>query len=127
MTLTDEVGAGCRVGDAVRAWCLETHSSRRDVFVTTKIIAPSKTQEETLASLRESVNKINLDGKLSIRHITSEPQRGVLMFPSRDCAGYVDCFLIHTPTSGPEGRKHLWEALKELRSEGKVITIGVSN
>lgn len=42
-------------------------------------------------------------------------------------AGYVDCFLIHTPTSGPEGRKHLWEALRELRSEGKVIIIGVSN
>jgi diketogulonate reductase-like aldo/keto reductase len=52
------------VGDAVRAWCLETHSTRRDVFVTTKIIAPLKTQEETLASLRDSVNKINLDGKL---------------------------------------------------------------
>lgn len=41
--------------------------------------------------------------------------------------GYVDCFLIHTPTSGPAGRKHLWEALKTLQSEGKVVTIGVSN
>ena len=51
-----------RVGDAVRAWCQKTHTSRRDVFVTTKIIAPLKTQEETLASLRDSVNKINLDG-----------------------------------------------------------------
>lgn len=90
------------VGNAVRAWCLETHSSRRDVFVTTKIIAPGKTKQETLESLRESVNKVNLDG-------------------------YVDCFLIHTPTSGPEGRKHLWEALKELHAEGKVVTIGVSN
>ncbi|SPO27294.1 related to 2,5-diketo-D-gluconic acid reductase [Ustilago trichophora] len=90
------------VGDAVRAWCLETHSSRRDVFVTTKIIFPKETQEETLESLRESVNKVNLDG-------------------------YVDCFLIHTPTSGPAGRKHLWEALKELQSEGKAVTIGVSN
>lgn len=39
----------------------------------------------------------------------------------------MDCFLIHTPTSGPAGRKHLWEALKELQSEGKAVTIGVSN
>lgn len=115
------------MGDAVRAWCLETHSSRRDVFVTTKIIAPLKTQEETLASLRDSVNKINLDGKLSLCHTTLDPQSDILMFSPCDCAGYVDCFLIHTPTSGPEGRKHLWESLRELRSEGKVITIGVSN
>ncbi|KAJ1036839.1 hypothetical protein NDA11_005542 [Ustilago hordei] len=90
------------VGNAVRAWCQETQTSRREVFVTTKIIAPAKSKDKTLESMRESVSKINLDG-------------------------YVDCFLIHTPTSGPEGRKHLWEALKELRSEGKVVTIGVSN
>ncbi|KAJ1023580.1 hypothetical protein NDA16_003197 [Ustilago loliicola] len=90
------------VGNAVRAWCQETHTSRREVFVTTKIIAPAETKEKTLESLRESVNKVNLDG-------------------------YVDCFLIHTPSSGPEGRKHLWEALKELQSEDKVVTIGVSN
>ncbi|SNX87497.1 related to 2,5-diketo-D-gluconic acid reductase [Melanopsichium pennsylvanicum] len=90
------------VGDAVRAWCRESHASRRQVFVTTKIIAPKSTQEETLASLRKSVNNVNLDG-------------------------YVDCFLIHTPTSGPSGRAHLWSALKQLQSEGKTVVIGVSN
>lgn len=52
-----------RVGNAVRAWCQETHTSRRQVFVTTKIMAPAESQEKTLESLRESVNKINLDGK----------------------------------------------------------------
>ena len=51
------------MGDAVRAWCRETHTSRRDVFVTTKIIAPKKTMEETMAALHESVSKVNLDGK----------------------------------------------------------------
>lgn len=45
---------------------METHSSRRDVFVTTKILAPLKTQEETLASMRDSVNKINLDGEFDV-------------------------------------------------------------
>lgn len=60
------------VGNAVRAWCLETHTSRRDVFVTTKIIAPLKTKEETLESLRESVRKVNLDGELPVRCMRGE-------------------------------------------------------
>lgn len=47
----------------MRAWCQETHTSRRGVFVTTKIIAPAKTVEETLQQLRESVDKVNLDGE----------------------------------------------------------------
>ena len=36
------------------------------MFVTTKILAPLKTQEETLASMRDSVNKINLDGEFDV-------------------------------------------------------------
>lgn len=50
-----------------------------------------------------------------------------LCFAAICVKGYVDCFLIHTPTSGPSGRQHLWEALKDLQTEGKVVTIGVSN
>ncbi|PWY97283.1 Aldo/keto reductase [Testicularia cyperi] len=96
------VSATCKVGEAVRKWCQETGSKRSDVFVTTKIIAPEDTLEKTLASVRNSVEVANLDG-------------------------YVDCFLVHTPTSGPEGRKHLWQALKQLQAEGKVKTPGVSN
>jgi len=40
---------------------------------------------------------------------------------------YVDLFLIHTPTSGPDGRKHLWKQLEKLQKEGLATSIGVSN
>merc|ERR1712093_316049 len=40
---------------------------------------------------------------------------------------YVDLFLIHTPSSGPEGRKVLWQALERLLEAKKTRAIGVSN
>lgn len=85
------------VGEAVRASGLP----RDSVFVTTKIINPVGSVEATLESLRESVAKIGL--------------------------GYVDLFLIHSPGSGPEGRKEIWLALEKLKEEGKTRSIGVSN
>ncbi|KAF8420388.1 NADP-dependent oxidoreductase domain-containing protein [Tirmania nivea] len=41
--------------------------------------------------------------------------------------GYVDLFLIHGPTVGPEGRKAMWQALEKLMEEGGTREIGVSN
>ncbi|WWC61526.1 uncharacterized protein I303_104110 [Kwoniella dejecticola CBS 10117] len=41
--------------------------------------------------------------------------------------GYVDLFLIHSPSAGPEKRKEQWKALEDLVKSGKAKTIGVSN
>jgi len=41
--------------------------------------------------------------------------------------GWVDLFLIHSPSSGPDGRREMWEALEKLKSEGGAKNIGVSN
>ncbi|KZO96045.1 Aldo/keto reductase [Calocera viscosa TUFC12733] len=90
------------VGDGVRQWCKESGVPRQEVFVTTKMGAPEENHEATMAALRGSVDKVNLDG-------------------------YVDLFLIHSPRSGPEGRKALWQGMEQLLREGRARSIGVSN
>ncbi|KAI9884091.1 MAG: hypothetical protein M1823_004121 [Watsoniomyces obsoletus] len=88
-----------QVGEAVR----RSKLPRSSIFVTTKILSPSGGgPEKTYSKMVESVNKINLEG-------------------------YVDLFLIHSPSSGPEGRKEMWLALEKLLKEGKTKSIGVSN
>lgn len=86
-----------QVGEAV----LESGLPRESVYVTTKVMQPVGSVEKSLQALRESVEKIGL--------------------------GYVDLFLIHTPSSGKEGRKELWTALEQLKKEGGAKDIGVSN
>lgn len=41
--------------------------------------------------------------------------------------GYVDLFLIHTPSGGSGARKEMWQALEKLHQEGRAKSIGVSN
>jgi len=86
---------------------------RTDLFLTTKIIdppgGPSASVKSILPNLQESVRKM---------HPVDE---------SKGEKPYVDLFLIHSPSSGPEGRKALWAALAELQKIGEAKDIGVSN
>ncbi|WRT66051.1 uncharacterized protein IL334_003003 [Kwoniella shivajii] len=73
---------------------------RESVFITTKLGHADRIPE----LLEESVSKVD---------------------PRPD--GYVDLFLIHSPSAGPEKRKEQWQALESLVDRGKAKDIGVSN
>ncbi|TFK51964.1 Aldo/keto reductase [Heliocybe sulcata] len=89
-----------QVGTAIKA----SGIPRDQIFVTTKILAPPANDpsgEKLWDLLNEAVRRFGLD--------------------------YVDLFLIHTPTSGPEARLKMWKALEMLKKSGKTRAIGVSN
>lgn len=88
------------VGKAVR----DSGIPRSDVFLTTKILSASGTIQKSYEKCLASVEKID---------------------PGQN--GYVDLFLIHSPNSGKEKRKEMWQALERLYDEGKAKSIGVSN
>jgi diketogulonate reductase-like aldo/keto reductase len=76
---------------------------RKDIFITTKILSSAGSVDATFTKLLESVHKI--DGQ----------------------DGYIDLFLIHTPSGGSTARKEMWLALEKLLKAGKARGIGVSN
>ena len=41
--------------------------------------------------------------------------------------GYVDLFMIHSPSRGHEKVQEMWQALERLYAEGRAKSIGVSN
>jgi 2,5-diketo-D-gluconate reductase A len=91
------------VGRALRASGL----GRDEVFITTKMWPgnpawgqPIKDYSATIAALDSSLDSLGLD--------------------------YVDLYLIHAPFAGAQ-RLEQWQALEELRRQGKARSIGVSN
>lgn len=95
------------VGEGVR----NSGIPRKDIFVTSKVAAENKSYESAMASIDESVNKMNID--------------------------YIDMMIIHSPqpwmeVNQSENRyyeenKEVWRALEDALNAGKVRAIGVSN
>jgi diketogulonate reductase-like aldo/keto reductase len=88
-----------QVGDALR----ESGLARKSVFLTTKILSAAGSVEQSYRRCVESVEKLD------------------------PAEGYIDLFLIHSPNSGSEKRKEMWQSLERLHAEGKAKSIGVSN
>lgn len=76
---------------------------RKDVYLTTKILAPAGSVDASYARCLESVRKLD------------------------PATGYVDLFLVHSPNRGSAARKEMWLALERLHAEGHARSIGVSN
>jgi 2,5-diketo-D-gluconate reductase A len=79
----------------------ESGLPREEVFVTTKLPGRQHGRREALVGLDESLARLRLE--------------------------YVDLFLIHWPLPSVGRYVETWEALVELREEGKARSIGVSN
>lgn len=95
------------VGEGIRAGLAAAGLGRADVFVTTKLWPgnaawgdPPKTYDRTIDSFETSLDALGLD--------------------------HVDLYLIHAPSGGAE-RLNQWRALTEIKAQGKVPAIGVSN
>lgn len=95
------------VGLGIKAGLADLGIARNELFVTTKLFPgneawgrPTKTYDATIASLNASLAKLQLD--------------------------YVDLYLIHAPF-GNSQRLAQWQALLELRRQGKARAVGVSN
>ena len=88
------------MGEAVR----QSGIPRSEVFLTTKILSAGGSPEKTYQKCLDSVKAI-------------DPNEG----------GYVDLFLIHSPSPGSAKRKEMWQALEKLVEGKKARSIGVSN
>jgi 2,5-diketo-D-gluconate reductase A len=85
------------VGEALRNSGLPIE----DVFVTTKLTNSEHGRDKTLAAFDNSMRKLRLD--------------------------VLDLFLIHWPVPMADQYVETWKAFDELRREGRIRSIGVSN
>jgi 2,5-diketo-D-gluconate reductase A len=74
---------------------------RSEIFVTTKLWNSKHGRDSTKAAFDESLTKLGLD--------------------------YIDLYLIHWPVPSRNLFVETWQAMEELRADGRVRSIGVSN
>lgn len=87
--------------EAVGQGIKQSGVARDDLFVTTKFWMDDLGFDRTKAALQTSLDKLQLD--------------------------YVDCYMIHWPAPQRGLYTESWAAMEELRDEGLVRSIGVSN
>lgn len=92
-------GNESEVGQAV----LQSGITRKNIFLTTKILGAGDSASEAYQKCLDSVEKLDPESH------------------------FVDLFLIHSPNCGKAERKVLWQALEKLHQEGRARSIGVSN
>ena len=92
-----------QVGEAVK----QSGLPRKDIYLTTKILRPTNSEDGNYKKCAESVEKMDL-------------------ISGKDDA-HVDLLLVHTSNKTAQQRKEMWLALERLHKEGKAKSIGVSN
>ena len=92
------------VGKAIR----DSKVDRKDIFVTSKLPAHTKTYEGALKDFQTTMDNLNID--------------------------YLDLYIIHAPwpwnqigKNCDEGNQDVWRAMEEIYASKKVRAIGVSN
>lgn len=87
--------------DGVGRGIRESGVPREDVFLTTKVWNTNHGYQETLDAFAKSVERLNVD--------------------------YVDLYLIHWPMESVGRIPETWQALQEIKRQGRARSIGVSN
>lgn len=87
--------------EGVGAAIAESGIPREELYITTKLWVTDYKAGQTKQALATSLEKLGLD--------------------------YVDLYLIHWPAPADEKYLQAWQALEELKAEGKTRSIGVSN
>jgi 2,5-diketo-D-gluconate reductase A len=85
------------VGDAIAA----ADVPREELFITTKLRGNKLGYDSALRGFDESIRKLRLD--------------------------YLDLYLIHWPGGSDAQQADTWKAFEQLRADGRVRSIGVSN
>jgi 2,5-diketo-D-gluconate reductase A len=85
------------VGQAIK----DTAVPRQDLFITSKLRNGSHARDKALRAFDDTMQKLGLD--------------------------QLDLFLIHWPVPGQDRYVEAWKTLIELRDQGRIRSIGVSN
>jgi diketogulonate reductase-like aldo/keto reductase len=87
--------------DGVGAAIAESRIAREKLFVTTKVWNDDQGHDATLRAFERSLRRLGLE--------------------------YVDLYLIHWPVPAQDRYVETWQALTELKADGRARSIGVSN